>query len=245
MRGQGKYRVGNSKSEIRNSKCMLMTLVVSSCLGTNPLRAASTAEIYQQIPARNLFGLHEPIVKPPETIAPVLPKVTLTGITTMGSKLAFLKVQSQSKPGEQPQGDLSLMLAEGQREEGVEILEINERTGTVRINNSGTEMTIGFDKDAGKVTSNPPPGAGPKHPPPYVAGRLRELNPTSPGFQRVIPTRTGSQVPAAAQPQPPPVPGQPLIQQQTTPTEKPLTPNEEAILKELEQAAQNGQAQPR
>ena len=230
MRGQGKYIVG-------------ALAIAALSPSANVLGAAASADYYQQIPARNLFGLHEPVqvTKDPPPIA--LPKIVLSGITTMGRKLVFLKVQPVQGPGQQTKGEESLMLTEGQREGDIEILEINENAGTVRLKNSGTEMTIGFDKDATKMAKTPPsaqPGA------PGMAAR--GMNPGVSGYQRMIPTRTGRQVPAGPEP---PLPlsttptGQPLIQPQNAPTDKPLTPEEQAILKELEQAAQNGQRQPR
>jgi hypothetical protein len=66
------------------------------------------------------------------------------------------------------------------------------------------------------------------------------MNPASSGYQRMISTRSGQQVPAVPQPTPPSPgqqPSQALIQQQSAPTEKALTPDEQAILRELEQAA--------
>jgi hypothetical protein len=212
------------------------------CPGGKVFSAAATRD-YSQISVRNLFGLHEqtvPIVEPPKQ---QLPKIVLNGITTMGSKLVFLKVQFPQKAGEQPQGEQSFMLTEGQREGGIEILEINEKAGTIRVNNFGNEMTIAFDKDADKAAKSPPtgqPGA------PNFAGGGRAMNPGISGYQRMVPSRTGRQVPATAEapPLPPtPTPTQPLLQKQTT--EKPLTPEEQAILRELEQAAQAGPRQPR
>src|SRR5262249_48831026 len=149
MRGQGKYIVG-------------ALAMVAFCPGTNVLGAAASADYYQQIPARNLFGLHEQVVVVKDQPPPALPKIVLSGITTMGRKLVFLKVQPVQGPGQQAKGEESLMLTEGQREGDIEILEIDEKAGTVRLNNSGTEMTIGFDKDATKVAKSPPaaqPGA--------------------------------------------------------------------------------------
>jgi hypothetical protein len=154
-------------------------------------------------------------------------------------------VQSPPKPGEQQQGEQSFMLTEGQREGGIEILEIDEKAGTIRVNNSGTEMTIGFDKDAGKVAKTPPsaqPGV------PNIGERIRGANAGTSGYQRMIPARTGRQVPAAAEPPLPPstpATGQPLIQRQYAPPDKLLTPEEQAILRELEQAAQGAPTQPR
>jgi hypothetical protein len=233
MRGQGKYIVG-------------ALAIAAFCPSTNRLGAAASADYYKQIPTRNLFGLHDQVVVVQPPIPPALPKVVLSGITTMGNKLAFLKVQSPPpKPGEQQQAEQSFMLMEGQREGDIEILEIDEKAGTVRVNNSGTEMTIGFDKDAAKVAKSPPsaqPGI------PNIPGAGRGMNPGVSGYQRMIPTRTGRQVPAGPEPPLPPSTtptGQPLIQPQNAPTEKPLTPEEQAILKELEQAAQSGSGQPR
>jgi hypothetical protein len=213
-------------------------VIAASCCGAKVLSAAASADYYNQIPARNLFGLHEPAVKRDEPIPPPLPKIILNGITTMGNKLAFLKVQFLPKPGEQQQTEQSFMLTEGQREGGIEILEIDEKAGTIRVNNSGTEMTIGFDKDAAKVAKTPPsaqPGL------PNITERARAMNPGISGYQRMIPTRTGRQVPALPEPPvspPPQTPAQTLLQKQSAPAEKPLTPEEQAILRELEHAAQ-------
>lgn len=227
MRGRAKYILG-------------ALAIVAVCPSANVLSAAASADYYKRIPTRNLFGLHEQVVAIPEQPLPALPKIVLSGITSMGNKLAFLKVQSPPpKPGEQQQAEQSLMLTEGQREGGIEVLEINEKAGTVRVNNSGTEMTITFDKDAGKVARTPPsaqPGI------PDVAGAARGMNPGVSGYQRMIPTRTGRQVPAGPQPPLPLEPSpsaQPLIQRQNAPADKPLTPEEQAILRELEQAAQS------
>lgn len=239
MKGQGKYIFGLG--------------IAAFCVGAGVDKGASSAEQYGKIPERNLFGLHEPVQQTIESPKPQLPKITLNGITTMDGKLVFLKVQFPPKPGEQ-QGEQSFMLTEGQREGGIEVLEINEKAGTIRVNNFGTEMTIGFDKDAGKVANAPtqPTAAGVPNPPagapPNIAGRIRAMNPASSGFQRMVPTRTGRPVPAMAEPPPPAsgqAPAQTLIQQQGAPTGKPMTAEEQAILRELEQAAQGAPTQPR
>jgi len=214
--------------------------IVTFCPGGRVFSAAAGRD-YSPIPARNLFGLHEPVIKHDEPIPPPLPKIVLNGITTMGSKLAFLKVQSLPKPGEQPQAEQSFTMTEGQREGGIEILEINERAGTVRLNNFGTEMTLGFDKDADKIAKSPQ-GTQPAS---NLAGGARAMNPGTSGFQRMVPTRTGRQVPAGEPPPlpPTPAPSQTLLQKQSA--DKPLTQEEQAILRELEQATQAGPKQPR
>jgi hypothetical protein len=219
--------------------------IVAFYPSTKMLSAAASADYYKQIPVRNLFGLHEQVAVVQDPIPPALPKIVLSGITTMGSKLAFLKVQFPQKAGEQPQGEQSFMLTEGQRESGIEILQIDEKAGTIRVNNFGNEMTIAFDKDAEKTAKSPPtaqPGI------PGLASGGRAMNPGTSGYQRMIPTRTGRPVPAGAEPPLPPTPsptGQPLLQKQSASGDKPLTPEEQAILKELEQAAQGNPQTPR
>src|SRR5262245_43800763 len=98
---------------------------------------------YAKIPERNIFGLKEP---PPAPVsnnepAPALPKLYLTGITTiLGNKRAFLTVQYPTKPG-QPAKEEPLTLSEGQRDGAIEVLTVDEVGKKVRVNNSGTEMT--------------------------------------------------------------------------------------------------------
>lgn len=229
-------------------KYIFGTLGIAAFCSSAGIRAESVAEQYQQIPKRNLFGLHDPPVQTNEPVKLQLPKVQLNGIATTPSKLAFLKAQFPAKPGEQPQDEQSYTLGEGQREGGIEVLEINEKAGTIRVNNVGTEMTIGFDKNAGKVASTPPRGPVSSRVPPNLGARIRSMNPGVSGYQRMIPTRPGQQVPGQAEPPPPSAQTsvQPLIQPPNAPAEKPMTPEEQAILKELEQqAAQAAPAQPR
>jgi hypothetical protein len=214
--------------------------IVTFCPSGKVFSAAATRD-YSLIPERNLFGLHEPVVVVKDPVEPPLPKIVLNGVATLGRKLAFLKVQFPPRPGEQQtpqqQGEQSLILSEGQREAGIEVLEINEKTGTIRIrvSNPEKEMTIAFDKDAGKVAKTPPAQPGS----PDLAGGGRAMNPGTSGYQRMVPTRTGRQVPAGEPPPLPistPTPPQTLLQKQSA--EKPLTPEEQAILRELEQATQ-------
>jgi len=215
--------------------------LVTFCPGGKVFSATATRD-YSQISVRNLFGLHEPVIEHKEQPPPPLPKIALNGITTMGSKLVFIKVQFPPKAGEQPQAEQSFMLTEGQRESGIEILQINERAGTIRVNNFGTEMTIGFDKDADKMAKSP----AATQPASNLPGGVRPMNPGTSGYQRMVPTRTGRQVPAGEPPPLPPsptLPSQTLLQKQGT--DKPLTAEEQAILRELEQAAQSGPKQPR
>jgi len=116
---------------------------------------------YHSIPDRNVFGLRPP----PEAAGPtnppvVLPKITLTGITTiLGNKRALMKVAPKGmKPGDPK--ELSMILTEGQREGDIEVLQIDENRGTVKVNNSGTEMLLTFEKDGAKLPQTPAPRPG-------------------------------------------------------------------------------------
>src|SRR5688572_4473287 len=89
---------------------------------------------YSSIHELNGFRLRPP--DPPPTNAPTTPppsNVKLAGITTiLSGKKAILQVIEQGKP-------LSLILAEGEGQGGVEVLEggINEAEGKVKIRNGG------------------------------------------------------------------------------------------------------------
>ncbi|MGN6555717.1 MAG: hypothetical protein ACTHLW_18575 [Verrucomicrobiota bacterium] len=118
---------------------------------------------YQTIMERNVFGLKSAPPPQAETPAPPPPlKVILTGITTLlGNKRALLTAQIPSKPAE------NLMLTEGQRDGEIEVIEINEQAGSVKILNHGVEQTLDFKTDGAKPqvtltpTSNPVPGVPP------------------------------------------------------------------------------------
>jgi hypothetical protein len=124
--------------------------------------------------AEDLAKLNAP---PPEP----LPKVFITGITTlMGNKSAMLRVQRPAKPPE-PAKDIPLMLAEGSpAEEDVQVVEINVAAGTVRILNRGTPQLLDISKDS--------PKAAPAAAPAPAPGGIR------PGIP--IPAASGSGIPA-------------------------------------------------
>ena len=135
--------------------CGLVLCAVASGAG-----ASSFANPYHQISERNVFGLkpRQPAHLEPPPVP--LPKIMLTGITTiLGNKRALLKVQFPPTPP-QPAKEQSLILAEGQRDGSIAVLEINEQTASVKMDNSGTVMDITFEK------SNPTPAASTPRPQP-------------------------------------------------------------------------------
>lgn len=204
------------------------------CLGTVLVTTGGHAipggTPYEQIPERNVFGLKAAEVVQPPTNAPTLPKLIPQGFTTiLGNKLAIFKVQYPAKPPE-PAKEVTLMLAEGQSEGNIEVVQINENTGAIKFNNHGTIMLLTLDKDGAKVPNTPVAAA-----PPAAVGAANPLPaglPQPPGNGIVHPTNTslrGLPVRQVA------APGLPSAQHTGQATNvAPLTPEEQAVLLEIE-----------
>jgi hypothetical protein len=166
---------------------ILLILVVSLPVAAAAAEAPDRPdELYQSIPERNPFGLRQATQpqKPQEQPAE-LPRVKLTGITTiLGNKRAVLEVRSpaakpgqpgvQGQPAGQPPTGESLILSEGQREGNIEMLQINEEAGTVRIVNSGQPVTITFEEEP--IQAAPPAPAQGIAPPGVMAGTPAATN---------------------------------------------------------------------
>jgi len=146
---------------------------------------------YSAIVERNVFNLHAP--PPPVNPADLIkkmppPKLILTGITTLsGQKKTFLTIPSP-KPGAPAD---SVILAEGQRLNGVEVKRIDEKAGVVEVINHDEPQTLDFEHDGAKPSgllgaAMPPPMAIPlpAPPPPNVtplpANVIRPLRSLSP-----------------------------------------------------------------
>ena len=144
--------------------CVLSSLVL--CARANTIAAGSQDFPYNDITNRNVFNLKAPPPPvDPKSLEPPPPKITLTGITTiLGNKRALMKAPVPAKPPE-PARDQSYILTEGQRDGDIEVLEINEKAATVKVNNHGTIQTLAFDTNSiAKQTSGgvpPPPGSIP------------------------------------------------------------------------------------
>jgi hypothetical protein len=125
---------------------------------------ADTAENpYQAIIDRNVFSLKPPPPPPDPTEVnkPTALKITLTGITTiLGNKRVLMKTAAPpGKPGEPPKTEQSYILTEGQREGEIEVIEIDEKAGSVKVSNAGTVQTLTFEKDGAKLPATPLPAA--------------------------------------------------------------------------------------
>jgi hypothetical protein len=204
---------------------------------------------YQSITERNVFGLRPPPTQPAPTNAPAqLAKITLTGITTiLGDKRALMKVTpTDLKPGAAAK-ELSLILTEGQREDQIEVLQIDEKAGSVKVKNSGTVMLLTFEKDGAKLPAASVPGAVPNPPGPlpfagaatnpYLpaasARRFPVRGQRSPATAPAAPGMTGS----ASAPQggiPAPTGLVPGITQATSPADQEMTAEEQAIVQAIQ-----------
>jgi hypothetical protein len=137
------------------SVCAAASAVTSNA--SNP-----SASPYDGIIDRNVFGLKPPPPPPdPEATKTPPAKITLTGITTiLGNKRALMKTPPpQGKPGEPPKTEQSYILTIGQREGDIEVIDIDEKAGSVKVNNAGTVLTLTFEKDGAKLPATPPPPA--------------------------------------------------------------------------------------
>lgn len=175
---------------------------------------------YKGIVERNLFGLKDPPPppNPAEVNKPQPSKIILTGITDiLGRKQALMKIPAApAKPGETPKGEQSFILTIGQREGDIEVLEIDQVAGMVKVRNAGVVEELTFDKNGPKLPSTPAPGAPavagvpgiPMPRPVATASATRSATPASlaPGTTftaaglRSIPTRSVRTTGSASQP---------------------------------------------
>lgn len=145
----------------RAGKTTIWALIsLSLTVGAQAVTPETSANQYQGIVDRNVFNLRPP--PPPINPADLVkkqepPKITLDGITTiLGKKETFLTMPGP-KPGTPAQ---TLMLAEGQAEDEVEVTSIDEKAGVVKVVNHGEAQTLDFDHNGTK----PPPPAPPTGP---------------------------------------------------------------------------------
>ena len=127
--------------------------------GAQAQAAAALDQPYAGIVSRNMFGLlpistNNPVVEP--TIDPP-PKITPNGTMTLFGKLeALFKVASKGQPG-QPAKDDSYVLGEGERQDDIEVVKINQADGIVTFNNHGTIQELPL---VAAVNNSAPAAAG-------------------------------------------------------------------------------------
>jgi len=188
---------------------------------------------YVGIADRNVFRLvaaptNQPVITQPEAPrAKIIPTGIITGY--LGGKRALFKVQFPAKPPE-PAKEKSFVLAEGQRDGDIEVLEINESLGTIKFSNQGTLMTLSLEKDGAKLPSTGAAPATVVGAPPNPVGYPVAQPPTNASLL----TRTLRPIPPP-QPTLNPTPLQPTVSVPPAPsTERALTPEEHVIWMEVE-----------
>jgi hypothetical protein len=191
---------------------VLVLIVFLFGMGTQVITADMTGNPYQGIMERNVFNLRPP-ARPEDSLplpeAP--PKITLTGFTDiLGNKRVLFKVQVPAKPP-QPAKEESYILAEGQRDGDVEVLEIDENAGMAKFNNHGTIQTLDLTNNGAKPPSTPLPTIQP--PLPFRSPATPTPNPQPPGpAMRTIPGRTLRLPPMPGSPPTRTIPGYPGLQ---------------------------------
>jgi hypothetical protein len=172
------------------------------CTATNAITPDPSASPYQGIVDRNVFGLKPPPPPPdPEANKPPPPNITLTGIlagSVFGGKKAIMKTPpTPAKPGEAAPTERSFILGIGQREGDIEVLDIDEKGGSVKVNNSGNVVTLTFEKNGQKPSAGAPPavpggvpapGGMPFQPIKTAANTFSQPGAANPGF--AMPART-------------------------------------------------------
>jgi hypothetical protein len=139
-----------------HTKLFICSVVVGlMCARANAL---PTNHPYETIVVANVFRLRPPPAPEiPATNTPPPPKIIPNGILTFGEKRVLFKVQILPRPP-LPASERFYILAEGQREDDIEVLQINEKTGTIVFNNHGLMTTLIIDSTAPKLAD--PTGVG-------------------------------------------------------------------------------------
>jgi hypothetical protein len=177
---------------------LLAAGVMPATLSLGAANEESAPRDFKGIPARNVFGLKAPTPPAPPAPPPSPTiNVKLTGLLTiLSSKRAVLQITEGGKTE-------SKIIKEGDRDGEVEVLEINEIAGTVRIKNRGDEATLDFDKNGVKPPTGPVVSATPTNIV-MINGRPVAM-PVPPGSPGAAPNPVaGMPVPTYTPPTPPP-----------------------------------------
>lgn len=105
---------------------------------------ATSENPYVSIVQRNIFALHEPApAQPPPAPAPVAAdpsELMLTGIADF--RTAKWALLTRTERGKTPQ---RYTLAVGEKQDTLEVLEIDAESSTVRVRHGSTEVVLSFD----------------------------------------------------------------------------------------------------
>ena len=101
-------------------------------------------------------------IEPPK---PSPPRMTLNGIVEFsGRKFAAITVAVHTKPGAKA-AEQAMTLMIGQRQGEIEVLDIDEKAGIVKVNYSSTVINLTWGNNGLKIRSAPTPIQPAEHPP--------------------------------------------------------------------------------
>jgi len=172
---------------------MLLCVAASLVLGTSARAVSADAQDnpYQGIVERNVFALKP--APDPSTLSPAEPeppKIIPQGIMSVFGRqqVLFKTLMPGSKPGAPPQ-ETPLVLSVGQREGEIEVLAIDESTGTITFRNHGKEQSLNLEKDGPKAPTGPAPAPFPGISAPGIQPPVPAFKPPQSGAP-VIPAAT-------------------------------------------------------
>jgi hypothetical protein len=134
-------------------------ITLLSALGVNAEDTGLGGNPYAVVAVRNIFGLNPPApvnATPMDDTPP--PKITPNGIMSIFGQLQVLFKVTPVGKAPKPGGDDSYILSEGQRQDDIEVVKINEKAGIVTFNNHGTVQELPLV--AANATSTPAPAGG-------------------------------------------------------------------------------------
>ncbi len=140
--------------------CLAGGLALNASLSA--AEAVSPNNPYVPIVTRNVFGLNPPQPAVLQTPGEPPPKITPNGIMTIfGNRQVLFKVSIPAKPGIPAKED-DYILGEGQRQDDIEVTQIDEKSGVVTFNNHGTVQEIPLTVAptiamTGAANQSPPP----------------------------------------------------------------------------------------
>jgi hypothetical protein len=105
--------------------------------------AETTNNPYASIAARNIFGISPPSPRQPVSDESEDPaeKITPNGIMSVLGKWQVLAKVSTVRPGQPPE-EKSYILSEGEKQDGIVVLDVDGKRGIIKFNNHGIIQCI-------------------------------------------------------------------------------------------------------
>ena|SRR5450432_2514543 len=148
------------------NRCGKIAIGLAGGLALNMVASADDVVLpgdpYATVVARNIFGLNPPPPPGPPQDATPPPKITPNGIMTiLGEVQVLFKVAGTPKPGGPPSADESYILSEGQRQDDIEVVKIDEKNSIVTFNNHGETQQLPLVVTQPSSTPSPGLAGGP------------------------------------------------------------------------------------